>query len=631
MAKKKTPILGGIGDKLNEIMKHYTRLQNENMIYDEAGKKLDLTRLMPPKELSKLLENITSGTSYGPSLFEKFFDIGMGRQGRYSEYEQILFRIPEASQAIQIYVDSVLAPNAGDRENQMQFDVLKNSRFAETGRIIIETILSKTNFYDFIPQIVYTTLLYGDSFIELDPTKNGIRYILHTPKNVSIIYDQRTDIELGVLIQIDTKGSQLMDMLSDAYPSLRINANQKTVSIISNKVLMSNNNDFETATAMSQVEELIKDLVKDYNVKYKYLPPHRYVRFPLYYNNIYYPYGTSIFDSVRSIAKQLLLIESALSIYRATRTPLRTLWTIEVGSTPEDQISGLTNGIMNRIRRQRVIDPDNGGGTSIDSIPEMMSLEEDIWTPSINGQPLLKGEPIQTGDITPYINDAEYFRKKLLSALGIPPAYLAEEQGASTRALLTLEDIRFSRTIKKFQTDFNSSLMDFINTCFLLTNNAQYVNSVFISLPEPKTMEDNIRLDNIAKRLGIVDSILQTFPNIPKLWLFKNIVGFSEDEIEEMKNAKNDQEDLFLFTEQKIGEMNSDGGIGGMGGGSDMGMGDLNAPDDMNPQQEFDADIEQLREDEEFDDTLDGPMGEIDLDNLGSAGEEEVEENIDDL
>ena len=89
------------------------------------NKKLDLTKLMPPKELSRLLETITSGNSYGPSLFEKFFDISMGRKGRYSEYEQILFRIPEASQAIQIYVDSILAPNAGDRENQIEFDILK--------------------------------------------------------------------------------------------------------------------------------------------------------------------------------------------------------------------------------------------------------------------------------------------------------------------------------------------------------------------------------------------------------------------------------------------------------------------------------------------------------------------------
>ena len=298
---------------------------------------------------------------------------------------------------------------------------------------------------------------------------------------------------------------------------------------------------------------------------------------------------------------------------------------------------------MNRIRRQRVIDPDNGGGTSIDSIPEMMSLEEDIWTPAINGQPLLKSETIQSGDITPYINDAEYFRKKLLSALGVPPAYLAEEQGASTRALLTLEDIRFSRTIKKFQSDFNAGLKDFINACFLLTHNSQYVDNVYIALPEPKTIEDNIRLDNISKRIGIADSILSTFPNIPKLWLIKNIVGFTEGEIEEMVEAIDEQTSMELFNEQKPGEMDSDGSLsgGGMGGmGDDSSLDYLGGENPKTNQDEFNADLDSMNTDNPEGDSIDGPMGEIDLDDLNIEENDEEssnelavndEENIDDL
>jgi hypothetical protein len=46
--------------------------------------------------------------------------------------------------------------------------------------------------------------------------------------------------------------------------------------------------------------------------------------------------------------------ESALAIYRATRKPIRTLWNVEVGSTPDDQIPRLINGIMNRVRRQKL-------------------------------------------------------------------------------------------------------------------------------------------------------------------------------------------------------------------------------------------------------------------------------------
>ena len=70
----------------------------------------------------------------------------------------------------------------------------------------------------------------------------------------------------------------------------------------------------------------------------------------------------------------------------------------------------------------------------------------------------LSSPPIMSGDISPFIGDADYFKKKLLSALGIPPAYLAEEQAASTRSLLSMEDINWSRSIKKYQKGFNDAI-----------------------------------------------------------------------------------------------------------------------------------------------------------------------------
>jgi len=614
--KDNKPIIGAIGDRLNEILRRYSAMSIDSKIYDDAGKKLDLTKLMPPKELSRILQSITSGSVFGESIFEKFFDLSMGRAARYSEYEQILYRIPEASQAIQIYVDSILAPNLGDRENQILFDTIRENINSRQAKELIQVILRKTNFYDFIPQIIYTTLLYGDSFVEVDPTKAGVRYILHTPKNVTILYDAKTDIELGIIIQQEVESSKLMDMLSQVYPSLTIDVPDRVVAIVSDKKRMSDKkNVFEVESVKDQIEELIHDIFKDYGAKYKYLPPNRYVRFPIFYNNMYYPYGTSIFDPVRSIAKQLLLVEAALSIYRATRTPLRTVWTIEVGSTPEDQIPGLINGIMNRVRRQKIVDPENGS-TSLDSIPDMMGFEEDIWSPSINGTPLIKGEPLQSGDVQPYINDAEYFKKKLLGALGIPPAYLASEEGASTRALLTLEDIRFSRTIKKYQGDFNNALTDLANTCFILTGNSEYVDTVSITLPEPRNTEDNIRVENMANRLQAADNFMSSFPNIPKLWVLKNIIGLTDDDIEDMEKLLVEQGEMSLFAEQEPGKMTSDGtpmGGGGIGGGmGEMPGGELGAEDlGLGPEEP---------------ESLGGPMGEINLDELGSAGEESATE-----
>lgn len=625
MAKKKeSPLLGNIGDRLQEVLKHHLRLTKDNLIYDEIGKKLDLTKMIPPQDLSRVLQTMATTGYSGMSLFEKFFDLSMGRAGRYTEYEQMLYRVPEAAQALQIYVDSILAPNVGNRENQMLFDSFSNTRTSEVGLELAQSILRQTGFYDILPQIIHTALLYGDCFQELDKTSSGIRYILYPPKNVTLLYDEKTDIELGILIQQTDDQSNILKMLSYVYPSLSIAAPQRVVSVVSNVVSKNPPNTAELKTAEHQIEELLKDLIKDYGAKYKYLPPSKYVKFSVFCNNMYYPYGTSIFDSIRSVAKQLLLIESALAIYRATRTPLRTLWTVEVGSTPEDQISGLINGIMNRIRRQRVIDPDVGGGTAIDSIPEIMSLEEDIWTPSINGSSLIKAEPINPADTSAYTEDAEYFKRKILAGLGIPPAYLASEQGASTRALLTLEDIRFSRTIKKYQTDFNNSLNVLINNCFILLNKAELINSVTIALPEPRNIEDNIRIENISNRINTADSFMSSFPNVPKLWIMRNIIGISDQEIEEMEETIKEQEDYAIFREQyeseEKGEENFPSGGGGGGG----------FPSSFEEPMEEDYLGEEFGSEEEFpenisgeeDETLEGPMGSIDLGELEAAGEE---------
>lgn len=608
LPKDKVGLFGDIGDRLSEYIQQYNRLRYDSLIYDDSGKKLDISKLIPQRELSKLLQTVSSSNIFGQSMFERFFDLQVGRAARYTEYEQILYRIPEASQALQVYVDSILAPNVGSRDNQMNFNIREDNPVDVKAKTLAETMLRRSGFFDILPQIIYTSLLYGDSIVELDKTESGIRYVLHTPKNCTILFDQKTDIELGVLIQQDVESSKLLDMLSYAYPTLNIEVPDKFVSIVSSVHRI---DDYQEKHVEQQIKSLIEDLFKDHGAKYKYLSPRRYVKFPIYYNNMYYPYGTSLFDPVRSIAKQLLLVEAALSIYRATRTPLRTLWTIEVGNTPEPEIPSLVNGIMDRIRRQKVIDPENEGTTSLDSIPEMMSLEEDIWSPSVGGAPLLRAEPIQGGDISPYINDAEYFKRKLIAALGLPPAYLAEEQAAGTRALLTLEDIKFSRTIRKYQTDINNSLNDLVNACFLLTGNSEFYSKVTLSLPEPKTIEDNIRIENINNRLNAADSFMNSFPNIPKLWVLKNLIGLTDDDIEDMVKMVEDQKKLVIFSEQVPGKEQGEGGVGGGGLGGGFGMEE--GPVGMG---------ENLGGEYEEPESLEGPLGEIEFEEEETETEE---------
>lgn len=625
MAKsnKYSAVVAAIGDRLSEVLKSYSRINQENLIYDPEAKTLNPAKLMPIKDLRRYLETVGMGDSAGSSssnIFERFFGTTTDRSSRYAEYEQIVQRIPEAARALQIYTDSILAPNLGTRENQFQYINKASDRICKEARKVFQSILDRTHFEEILPQIIYTTLLYGDCFLEIDSTVNGFRYIIRSPKNCTLLYDAKTDIELGLIVQSDTGDSKILEMLSISYPNLKVPASNNTVAIVSDKAYMSDDrNKEQVASVELQIQELLDDVFRDYEAQYRYLTPNKYIKFSIYYNNNYYPYGTSILDSVRAIAKQLLLVEAALSVYRVTRTPLRSLWTVEVGNTPEDQIAPLLNGVQNRVRRQHIIG--NTAETTIDTIPDIMGFEEDIWTPSIGGNPILKMEQLPPPDISSFTNDADYFRKKLLSALGIPPSYLAEEQGSSTKALLTLEDVNYSRTVKKYQNDINHGLKDFVETCFLLIKKPHYAKTFLMKLPVPKTIEDTMRVENLSQRLGVAGDFMSNFENVPKLWIMKNIVGMSDDDLRDMSDDQKEQADYIIFMEQSWndGSESEGGGDYARGGGGFSSFGD-NMSDD------FGEDLDMTENDMQ----MESPLGPVDTESLNNVdlGTETPTENV---
>ena len=60
MAKKKepTPILGKIGDKLQKYIDQYSRMYNQNKIYDENAKTFDPTKVISKEDLEQIKEFI---------------------------------------------------------------------------------------------------------------------------------------------------------------------------------------------------------------------------------------------------------------------------------------------------------------------------------------------------------------------------------------------------------------------------------------------------------------------------------------------------------------------------------------------------------------------------------------------
>jgi len=533
------PITSGLREKLQKLINVFVKEKSDEHIYNSKDRTLNLAKIVDEEGIHSIFRSF----EFSPFQYEKLFDLEMGRIGRYKDYESIIMRIPEANKALTIISDAVMAPNLGKKTNTLNLDPVRGM-IGKKGLEIIKLILDKTKMeLKILPSFIFGTCLYGDTFIEIKKTQNAPRFIVHDPKRCVLLFDKATDIELGLVVQLDNDNkSVLLDLIAKNLPTLNIELPEGRRNSI---VVSSINKQPMSERALKDLESIVQDAVNELGAKIKYIQPSHYVHMSITSNNIYSPYGTSVLDAVRSIAKQLLLNEAALSIARVTRAPSRKQFSVECGNMPESEVPSFMEGVKNQIKREKIIDTSKG--LSIDSIPDILSIDEDYWTRSVGGTPLLTVENIPGDDLSTNIDDMEYWKKKLLSSLGIPPAYLANEEGTSTRALLTLEDINFSRQIKKLQIDINIGLNQLIDNCLIIMGYPELVGSVTISLPEPQNIEDNVRLENMSNRISVANDLKGLIPYISVKWLAKNIIGLTEEELKEMEKEKDEEKKMAIF------------------------------------------------------------------------------------
>lgn len=592
-----------MSERFNDILTFFTRRRNSTKVYDTSKKQLNLNRILDPNDLYRIINEANIGGSYGSTIFNKFFDLNIGRADRYAEYEQMYYRIPEASAALHIFVDLILSPNLGDKSNQLKY----YSKLGPNGvkaELYSKTLLENSTFVDYLPKIIFNALFYGDCFVSSRKTNFGIQYTIHDTKETSILFDKATGINLGIVVKVPRITNTAVDrILSLTCPSITLDVPRNTVGIIAGSIKTVK--DYDYSTKVKEIEDLISEVLLNTSdgvqTEFRYFPPGKYTSFSIFYNNFYHPYGTSILDPLRATAKQLLLTESALSIYRMTRAPLRYKFLVEVGAMPEKNIRSMLNNIKDLIKKERVIS--DNSNNSIDAIPDMLAPEEDFWIPVVNGTPWLDIVQLEGANLDPFTGDVDYFRKKFIGGLGIPPSYLANEEGTSTRALLTLEDMRFTRTIKKYQRDINVGLTELNDNNLQLAGVPELMGQVKVQLPTPQTLEDNVRVENLSGRLNTANDFTSLFPNVPKLWIMRNIVCMDPSEIDDMEKSIQEQSKYQIFNDNRPGEIGPDGEImepemsgGGFGDSSVDDLGDFSTDEgpDIESMETGDSDLESV-------------------------------------
>lgn len=253
--------------------------------------------------------------------------------------------------------------------------------------------------------------------------------------------------------------------------------------------------------------------------------------FRLLSDSNYLPYGRSYLEPARKIYKQLSLMEDAMLIHRIMRAPDKRTFFINVGTIPPNEVDQFMQKTVDSIKKTPYIDPKTGDYNLKFNIQNMM---EDFYIPVRGGDTSTRIENTP-GLQYDGIQDVEYLRDKLFSALKIPKAYFGYEGDLQGKATLAAEDIRFARTVERLQRIIESELTK-IGLVHLYTQGFQgeSLTNFELSLTTPSIVYEQEKVALMKEKIGLADDMVNT-ELFPSDYIYENIYNFTEEEYRELR------------------------------------------------------------------------------------------------
>jgi hypothetical protein len=238
---------------------------------------------------------------------------------------------------------------------------------------------------------------------------------------------------------------------------------------------------------------------------------------------------------------QLRMIEDATVIYRISRAPERRIFYIDVGNLPKLKAEQYLRDIMVKYKNKLVYDAVTG---EVRDDRKFLSMMEDFWLPRREGG---KGTEITTlpgGQNLGELEDVKYFEKKLYKALSVPVSRLNPESSGFSLGRtneITRDELKFAKFVDRLRNKF-SNLFD-------QAMRVQVVLKGICTEEEWDIMKENIYYDFIkdnnftelkdaelmTNRLSLLQTIdPYTGRYFSQLWIQRNVLRLSDDQIEEM-------------------------------------------------------------------------------------------------
>jgi len=244
------------------------------------------------------------------------------------------------------------------------------------------------------------------------------------------------------------------------------------------------------------------------------------------------PYGTSMLEKARRIWKQLLLSEDAMLIYRTSRAPERRIFKVFVGNMNDEDVEAYVQRVANKFKRDQVLDQKTG---NVDLRFNQMAVDQDYFVPVRDPAAPSPIDTLPGAANLAEIADIEYIQKKLLTALRVPKAFLGFEEVVGDGKNLSLQDIRFARTINRIQKSMLQELNKIAIIHLFLNGFEEEIANFTLGLTNPSTQADLLKIDVWKEKILLYKDAVSDPGNgiqpVSSTWAKKHILGMSDDEI----------------------------------------------------------------------------------------------------
>ena len=133
------------------------------------------------------------------------------------------------------------------------------------------------------------------------------------------------------------------------------------------------------------------------------------------------------------------------------------------------------------------------------------------------------------------IADIEYIQKKLVTALRIPKSFLGFEEVVGDGKTLSIQDIRFARTINRIQKCMLAELNKVAIVHLFLLGFEDEISNFTLGLTNPSVQSDLLKIDVWKEKIMLYrDAVSDPGSGVAAVsatWAKKHIFGFSDEEI----------------------------------------------------------------------------------------------------